>query len=121
MKVLIVDDEKEFSDFLAFRLEQLGYSVLHAENGKKGLKLIKTDKPDIIIADVNMPEMDGYEFSKLAKNLKAHQHIPIIMLTSMETSDAISKAFSCGACDYISKPFNLSGLVEKLRKAVKHE
>ncbi|NQY73786.1 MAG: response regulator [Candidatus Margulisbacteria bacterium] len=121
MKILIVDDEKEFSEFLAFRLGQLGYEVFQAENGSKGLEVTKSEKPNVILADVQMPEMDGYEFTRIVKSTKDINSIPIIMLTSLENSESISKALTSGAEDYIGKPCDLSKLVEKLRKVGHHE
>lgn len=114
-KVLLVDDTLENIDVA---IEVLGktYDMIIAKNGKKGFLLAKSEQPDLILLDVVMPGINGYEVCKMLKNEKSTEHIPVIFLTSMSTSESKKTAFNLGAVDYITKPFE----VEELKARVKN-
>ncbi len=105
-RVLIVDDEDDIRHYLKSELSVL-YRTFEAVNGKEALDFVLTEKPDLIVSDVMMPEMDGVS---LAKKIKANinvNHIPIVLLTAKATDEDKSEGFEAGADAYVSKPFNI--------------
>ncbi len=105
MKILIVDDTSANIDVLRLSLEAEGYNLAFAPNGKVALKLVANNKPDLILLDIMMPEMDGLETCKQLKSSDETKEIPVIFITAkIETGDII-KGFQIGGADYIGKPF----------------
>lgn len=103
-KILIVEDEANIRELLRLYLEREGYTVLEAENGVEGIKKWKSDKPDMLLLDVMMPVMDGWE---VCREIRAESDVPIIMLTAKgEDMDKIL-GLEYGADDYMTKPFNI--------------
>ena len=117
-KILIVDDEKLNRDFLKNYLSTLGYTPLEAENGKKGLGIIMKEYPDVIILDLNMPEMDGFELLKIIKINPETRMIPVIVITALGDENNHLKALELGADDFLTKPFNIHFLKARLRSLV---
>ncbi len=114
-KILIADDQKELVEVLKIRFEKDGYKVIEAFNGKECLQKAKIELPDLIIMDVAMPEMDGYEAVREMKGDEATKQIPIFMLTGKDQMEDIFRVE--GIQEYIVKPFDyevLLGLVKKL-------
>lgn len=113
--VLIVDDEPKNLDVLYQLLKQDGLKVLIAEDGETALKRVDYILPDIILLDIKMPKMDGYETCERIKNNPATQHIPIIFVTAL--SDAIDemKGFSVGGVDYITKPIHAATTLARIK------
>lgn len=115
-KVLIVDDEPQLLKTVRSYLEDSGFSVLTATNGKDALFINRQESPDLIVLDLMMPEMDGWEASRL---IRRESDVPIIMLTaSIEDSNKIA-ALEMGADDYITKPFNPRELVARVRAVLR--
>ena len=111
-KILIVEDEANIRELLRLYLEREGYTVLEAENGVEGIKKWKSDKPDMLLLDVMMPVMDGWE---VCKEIRAESDVPIIMLTAKgETADRVS-GLEMGADDYIVKPLEMPEVIARLR------
>jgi len=102
--ILVIDDHKEVREFIIYMLEEK-YNILQASNGQAGLELAKTYIPDIIISDVMMPEMNGFELCLLLKSDILTNHIPIIMLTAKSDVKSTLTGLSYGADAYVSKPF----------------
>ena len=117
-KILIVDDEKLNRNFLKTYLTTLGYIPFEAENGKKGLDIIMKEKPDVIILDLNMPEMDGFELLKIIKINPETRMIPVIVITALGDESNHLKALELGADDFLTKPFNIHFLKARLRSLV---
>jgi CheY-like chemotaxis protein len=115
-KILIVDDEKDLLDMLSFRLQSNGFEVSSALDGPSGIEKAKSDKPDLIILDLMMPKMDGYEVAKKLKKDTATSNIPIIVLTAAVTPDLNQKVCQVYAADCITKPFEPKDLIEKINK-----
>lgn len=114
-KILIVDDEPFLREILSDILTLAGYEVVKACNGKEGLQKIFSEKPDIVLLDCSMPEMDGYEvLTQLRKDPK-FMNLPIIMLTAISDESEEIKGFSLGVDDYITKPFKSSVLLARIR------
>ena len=115
--LLIVEDNIEFQDFLCSQLTNQ-YSILNASNGQEGLEKAITGQPNIIISDVMMPEMNGFELcSKLKQNIQT-SHIPIILLTALSSDDEQLKGYGAGADAYISKPFNMEILQLRIQSLI---
>ena len=111
-KILIVEDEANIRELLRLYLEREGYTVLEAENGVEGIKKWKSDKPDMLLLDVMMPVMDGWE---VCKEIRAESDVPIIMLTAKgETADRVS-GLEMGADDYIVKPLDMPEVIARVR------
>lgn len=113
-KILMVDDEPEFVNMLKMRLENAGYRVVCAENGTNGLASARSEKPDLIILDILMPQKDGYAFVKEARQENALKGIPIIVLTA---KPAMEDKFKEGEISgYMMKPFEAQELLERIEK-----
>lgn len=116
--LLIVDDNNDICNYIADYFKQK-FNIITASNGKQGLAAIKTTKPNIIICDVMMPEMDGYEMCTRLKNNLDTRDIPIILLTAKDSEKSAEKGFDSGADAYITKPFTnslLRSLINNLLK-----
>jgi diguanylate cyclase (GGDEF)-like protein len=105
-KVLIIDDNKLIRQLATTLLSKKNYNVLTAENGEQGIELAQSFKPQVILLDVMMPEVDGYEVCKRLKSNDKTKNIPIIMVTSMTESIDKIKGLELGAADYVTKPFD---------------
>ncbi len=111
-KILIVDDEKSIVDILKFNLKRDGYTVLEAYDGQEGYDMALSQKPDLILLDVMLPKMDGFE---VCKKLREHLSTPIIMLTArIEEIDKVL-GLELGADDYITKPFSIRELMARVK------
>jgi CheY-like chemotaxis protein len=95
-------------------LEGLNYRLIVAENGKEAVEKFSEEQPDLILMDIMMPEMDGFEAFSLIKKLDKENHIPIIALTARAMKEEREKIFNFGFDDYISKPINDEELIKKL-------
>jgi len=114
-KILIVDDEMDTLLTTKRALEIDGYNVIEANDGKKALEIIRKENPDIILLDLMLPEMDGFDVCKKVKTDPLYGHIPIIMLTAKgEIKDKVD-GIEIGADDYVTKPFNLSELKARIK------
>ena len=114
--ILVLEDNKALRMIIRKALEKAGYEVKTAENGKEGLKILKKDIPDLIISDIIMPEMDGFEFLKIIQ--KKHPLIPFTFLTVKSELDDYSKGYELGATDYLTKPFDVDVLIKKVKKRI---
>ena len=111
-KILIVEDGANIRELLRLYLEREGYAVIEAENGVEGIKLWKSEKPDMLLLDVMMPVMDGWA---VCKEIRAESDVPIIMLTAKgETADRVS-GLEMGADDYIVKPLEMPEVIARVR------
>lgn len=108
--ILIVDDTPKNIQVLGKTLHDIGYNVSIATSGSQALDSVKKEKPDLILLDIQMPEMDGFEVCKILKMNSDTKGIPIIFLTAVTDSDKIVEGFELGAVDYITKPFNSAEL-----------
>lgn len=113
--VLIVDDIEKNTTMLKSLLKTRGFYSLTATSGKKAIMLAETELPDLILLDIMMPEMDGFEVCEWIMENPKTRHIPIIFLTGKADTDDIVKSFQLGAVDYITKPFNILELISRVR------
>lgn len=117
--ILAVDDEEHILDLLQYNLENDGYRVVRAESGEEALKLLETNKIDMVLLDIMLPGMDGIE---VLRTIRSHQHykkLPVIMLTAK--NDEISKVvgLEVGADDYLSKPFGVYELLARMKAVLR--
>lgn len=115
--VLAVDDKPQNLQFLGklLSLSDQGYEVGLAQNGQQALNFVKKDQPDLILLDIMMPDMDGYEVCRLLKADFSTRHIPVIFLTAKTDSKDIVKGFEVGGVDYVTKPFNSAELLARIK------
>ena len=113
--ILIVDDEDRNLQILGSILDRVGYEVMYAQNGTEAIQASIQETPDLILLDVMMPDMNGFEVCRHIKALPSTEQIPVIFVTArMEASDVV-EGFSCGGCDYITKPFEGEELLVRVR------
>ena len=117
-KILVADDEKDLVQMLVLRLEACGYKTISAYDGKSAIEEAEKEKPDLIILDIAMPVMDGFEALRRLRSNAKTKDIPVIMLTCKGESKAIFKAQGSGAADYIIKPFDSSELLEIIKRYI---
>lgn len=120
-KILLIEDDQIVRDNTAEILQLANYEVLTAENGKTGLEKAKVFKPDLIICDILMPELDGYGVMQIAMRNKDLQRIPIIFMSAKTKHEDIRKGMDLGASDYITKPFEESELLSAVATRLKHK
>ena len=118
-KILIVDDEEILNQLIQTRLESERYDVITAFSGKEGLEKVESEKPDLIVLDVSMPEMDGFEVCRILKNDARHKNIPIIFLSAMAQKDDFKVGKEIGADAYVVKPFEPSILLAKIESLLR--
>lgn len=118
-KVLVVDDEEYIQHILNFSFGAEGYEVITAADGEEGIKIAKTEKPDIIVLDIMMPKMDGYEACKKLKADPSTKAIPVILLTAKGREVDRKLGSQAGADDYVVKPFSPGRLIERVEGIMK--
>ena len=111
-KILIVDDEKNILDIIAFNLKKEGYQIIKASDGEEGVKKAMEENPDLILLDIMMPKMDGYE---ACKKIREKKNTPIIMLTARAEEVDKVLGLELGADDYVTKPFGVRELMARVK------
>jgi diguanylate cyclase (GGDEF)-like protein len=114
--VLVVDDDPAIRLVIRHAMQQNGYHVIEASNGLEAVQFSIRQIPDLILMDAVMPEMDGFRATQEIRKIEACDDTPILMATSLDDDDSISRAFNVGACDYITKPFNWSVLKHRVHR-----
>jgi CheY-like chemotaxis protein len=113
-KILLVEDNEMNRDMLSRRLLRKGYSVVIAHDGEQGLMLARSETPDLILMDISLPKMDGWEVTRQLKSDPETRAIPVIALTAHALSTDRQKAFEIGCDDYDTKPVEFGRLSEKI-------
>jgi two-component system phosphate regulon response regulator PhoB len=118
-KILIVEDDRDIVEMVEYNLKQEGYVTIHAFNGEKGIELAGKEKPDLIILDLMLPAIDGFEVCRTLKQQHSTANIPIIILSakSRETDKVVG--LELGADDYITKPFSPRELIARIRAVLR--
>ncbi|MFN3315748.1 MAG: response regulator transcription factor [Raineya sp.] len=116
MKVLIVDDEPNILMSLDFLMRKEGYDVLVARNGTEALESLAQQQPDLVILDIMMPDVDGYEICRYIRNTPEHEHCKVIFISAKSKEADIQKGYDTGADFYITKPFSNKTLVAKVKE-----
>ncbi|MEI6863674.1 MAG: response regulator, partial [Candidatus Omnitrophota bacterium] len=117
-KILIVDDEKQLVSLVRLHMEMSGYEVLSASDGEEALAVANRDKPDLMILDLMLPKIDGWEVCKRLRAESKSGDIPVIMLTARSETEDKLKGFECGADDYMTKPFSPRELVARVKRVL---
>src|SRR5258708_4077956 len=113
-KILLVEDNEDNRDALARRLQRRGFEIVFAENGNSGIEMAKTEKPDLILMDMNMPELDGWEATRQLKAADETRAIPVIALTAHAMAGDRERALQVGCADYHTKPVELPKLLAQI-------
>lgn len=115
-KIVLAEDELQIARLIEFKLKKEGYQVTCKENGEEALKAIREEKPDLILLDVMMPVMDGYEVLRQVKEDENLKNIPVVMLTARAQERDVVKGIDLGAEDYITKPFHPAELLARVKR-----
>jgi two-component system sensor histidine kinase/response regulator len=112
--VLIVDDNLNNVKIIALTLRSLNFKLVIATNGMTAIEMVEKTKPDLVLLDVMMPEMDGYETCRIIKSKEENKNLPIVFLTALTDKENTVKGFEVGGVDYITKPFNKEELISRV-------
>lgn len=116
MRALVVDDSRPIRRIESEILRELGFDTYDASNGREALERLQAgDVPDVVLVDWNMPEMDGLEFIKAVRKDARYSGLVVLMVTTETETDQMLRALSAGADEYLMKPFQKDGLIDKLR------
>ena len=115
-KILVVDDEERMARFIRLNLEHDGFQVVEAYRGQEAMEKLRTTLPDLILLDIMMPDMDGFEVLKIVREVS---DVPVIMLTAKGEEDDKVKGLELGADDYITKPFSPRELVSRIKAVLR--
>ena len=118
-RILLIEDEEDMAVMVGIRLEAAGYYVCMVKNGKAGFEAAKKDMPDLILLDIMLPSMNGYDICSALKGDDKYRKMPIILLTARAQKEDIDRGFACGADAYIVKPFEPEALLEKIRELIR--
>lgn len=116
LKVLVCDDERHIVRLIQVNLERQGFQVVTAFDGKEGLEKIRSEKPNLVVLDVMMPYMDGFEVLKALRREKDTENLPVIMLTAKAQDKDVFEGYHYGADMYLTKPFNPMELVTFVKR-----
>ena len=115
-KILVADDSPSIREILQMNLETLGYSVVLAEDGEKALQQLGQERPDLLIVDVMMPKVNGFQICRRVKSNPATQATPVILLTARSQQEDVFWGKDCGADEYMTKPFSTKELVKTIER-----
>ena len=117
-RVAVVDDDRDIRDALRGALTDEGYDVTVVPNGLRLLSALQVDKPDLIVLDVMMSWIDGFELCRAIKRNQDYSRIPVIFISAKTSTADIQHGLECGAVDYVTKPFDLSTLLGKIESII---
>jgi two-component system sensor histidine kinase/response regulator len=118
--ILIIDDDESLAAVLAVLLTRNGFSIWVAPTGKEGLHLAEQYCSDLILSDIDLPDLDGFEICRRLKASSKLKNVPVILMSGRHPEDGEKKALGVGAVDYLSKPFPTEGLAERLAAHIKN-
>jgi len=117
--ILAIDDEEDILELIDYNLKREGFRVITAENGEKGLKIIEREKPDLLLLDLMLPGIDGFDVAKKIRNSTKFKNLSIIMLTAKGEEADVVTGLELGADDYIAKPFSPRVLVARIKSVLR--
>lgn len=117
-RILVAEDETYILKMLDFRLKGLGHEVISAADGGQALEFASRDKPDLILLDIMMPVMDGFQVLRKLKSQEATKNIPVIILTARGQEKDVVTGFGAGAADYVTKPFSFVELIARVNRVL---
>ncbi|MGD0784786.1 MAG: response regulator [Sedimentisphaerales bacterium] len=118
-KILVVEDNEKNMYLMVFLLSKAGYQVIQAKTGEEGVRLAQKEKPDIIIMDVMLPDIDGLEVTRKIRESKENDKVPIVAVTSFAMAGDKEKVLAAGCTGYIEKPINVETLLGEIEKYLK--
>jgi DNA-binding response OmpR family regulator len=114
--ILVAEDERDIRELVMFTLQFAGHKVTQAQNGEIAVELAQQVIPDLILTDVRMPKMTGYEVCRALKEIESVKHIPVVILSAKGQDDEIETGKAAGAIDYILKPFDMAELQQRVNE-----
>ncbi|MFH1726464.1 MAG: response regulator [Elusimicrobiota bacterium] len=120
-KILIVEDEDDYRSLISHLLGKKGYAVVTAANGEEGLKAYAEEKPDLVVLDVRLPDMDGFEICRKIRADGPRPDTPIIFCTVRSAVARVSEGLRSGGTDYVVKPFEIEDLLSRVKAALSPE
>lgn len=117
--VLVVEDNGDMREFLARVLSMQGYDFLEAADGEEGLRIARTDRPDLILMDISLPSLDGFEATRRLKQDPELRHIPVVAVTAHARPADEQRALDAGCDGYLSKPYTLRNFLEVVERTLK--
>ncbi len=120
-RILVVEDEESLLKLESILLSSKGYNVTGVMDGKSAVQEITTNKPDLVILDIMLPELDGFEVCRIIKENPDTRHIPIVMLTAKKNSQDFARGMQVGADAYITKPFKSAKVIETIQGLLNRE
>ncbi len=117
-RILVAEDDAYILKMLDFRLKSLGHEIIGAVDGGQALEFALRDKPDLILLDIMMPVMDGFQVLRKLKSQEETKNIPVIMLTAKGQEKDVVTGFGAGAADYVTKPFSFAELTARLDRVL---
>jgi len=119
--ILVVEDDENIQQLVGYNLAKAGFHVLYADNGEQALSLIKRERPELIVLDLMLPGLSGFEICKLVRKDPKTKSLPIVMLTAKSEENDIAAGLDLGADDYITKPFSPKILVSRIKAALRRK
>lgn len=116
--VLVVDDEMLTRDLLRMMLERAGYEVVEAADGHQALQRVNERKPDLVILDVMMPDIDGYQVCRTLREQESTADLPVLMLSAKTQPEAVAEGLRAGATRYLPKPITYNELIQNVREVI---
>ncbi len=116
--IAVVDDDRDLRDYIGDKLERLGYAVKVASNGLRLVSTLHVDRPDLIVLDVMMSWIDGFELCRAIKSNPEYREIPVVFMSGKTAPADVERGMSCGAVDYFPKPLDVERLLERVRQIV---
>ncbi|OGR75529.1 MAG: hypothetical protein A2X32_13240 [Elusimicrobia bacterium GWC2_64_44] len=117
----MIEDSKAASGVLKDVLAAEGYAVLHAADGVSGLALARREKPDLILLDLLLPKLNGYDVCNALMRDNLMRHTPVLIISTLDTPESIEKAKQCGARNFMKKPYNLDDLLREIKRLLPKE
>ena len=114
--ILAVDDERDVTELIRFHLRRAGYEVMTASSGREAIETIRCSRPDLVLLDLMLPDIDGFGVCEILRRNAATAAIPIMILSAWATTDARHLGLELGALDYVTKPFSPSDLVDRINR-----
>ncbi len=119
--ILVVEDDENIQQLVGYNLAKAGFHVLYADNGEQALNVIKREKPELIVLDLMLPGLNGFEICKLVRKDPKTKNLPIVMLTAKSEENDMAAGLDLGADDYITKPFSPKILISRIKAALRRK
>ncbi|MDQ7771893.1 MAG: response regulator [Elusimicrobiales bacterium] len=115
-KILLIEDSKNISGVLVDVLKAEGYTVMHAPDGVTGVAMTRREKPDLVLLDLLLPKLSGYDVCNTIKRDNNTRHIPVLVISTMDKPESVARAKAAGAANFMRKPYNLDDLLAEIKR-----